>query len=79
MRNNDSPEIQERRVARLRARFDDPEYLAAHNARTQAAMARLHQDPAHKERMREHGRRHYATVIAPPGVVPITMRTGRVG
>lgn len=63
------PEMEQRRLARVRELYTDPEYRAAHCER----LREVNQRPEIREARKEHGRHIYATVLSRPDVRAKTM------
>ena len=66
-RHNADPAVTARRKAAIRARFDDPEVLAAHRARIARYMANM--PPEHRAARQAHGQAMYREVLCRPDIV----------
>ena len=69
MRVASDPELEARRVEKLRVLYRDPAYLDEHRARLRASIARARQDPAFMESLRRNGRRLHRDFLSRPDVV----------
>lgn len=64
MRIANDPEMERKRLERIRDLYADPDYLAAHCERLRA----INQRPEIKQARKEHGKHIYATVLSRPEV-----------
>lgn len=63
------PSLEAKRVEKLRAKHDDPQFAAEHRARLRASIARLSMDPAFIESRRRNGQRLQLDFLSRPDVV----------